>query len=47
LIFEKFDFPSPTEEEIKTVKEIAKSNQEYLDGREIWILQEFFESDFE
>ena len=48
MIFqETFEFPSPSEEEIKTVKQIAKFNPEELDGREMRILQEFAESDFE
>lgn len=45
MIFEELDFPSPTEEEIKLVKKIAKFNPEDLDGRETWILQEFIEGD--
>ena len=48
MIFQKtFEFPLPSEEEIKAVKRIAKFNPEDLDGREMWILQEFVESDFE
>lgn len=43
MIFEESGFPSPTEEEIKVVKEIAKYNPDLLDGRELWILQNFIE----
>jgi len=47
LIFQNdFEFTSPSKEEIKAVKQIAKSSPEDLDGREMWILQEFVESDF-
>ena len=48
MIFQKtLEFPSPSEEEIKTVNQIAESNPEDLDGRELWILQMFMEIDFE
>ncbi|MBN2067869.1 MAG: hypothetical protein JW744_05360 [Candidatus Diapherotrites archaeon] len=47
MVFEKFDFPSPSEEEIKVVKEMSKSNPEYLGGRALWGLQNFAESGFE
>ena len=46
MIFSKFDFSLPSQEEIRAVKEIADSNPELLDGRELWILKEFVESDF-
>jgi hypothetical protein len=45
--FKKFDFPLPSEEEIRVVKEIAKVAPEELDGRDMWILREFLESDSE
>jgi len=48
LIFQKiFEFPLPSREEIKAVKQIAESNPDDLDGRDLWVLQEFVESDFE
>ena len=43
----KFDFPLPSEEEIRVVKEIAKFAPEELGGRDLWILREFLESDSE
>jgi len=36
-----FDFTFPTGEEIKIVKELAEFNPEMIDGREMWILQNF------
>jgi len=39
------EFLAPSEEEIKAVKQIAESNPEELDGREMWILKEFIEGD--
>jgi hypothetical protein len=45
LIQKLFDFPQPTGEEIKVIQEIAKSNPEQLDGREMWILKEFMAGD--
>lgn len=47
MTIEKFDFPLPAEEEIETIKEIAKFCPEHLDGRDIWVLQKFIESGFE
>ena len=48
MIFQKtFEFPSPSEEEIKVVRQMAESNPEDLDGREMWILREFAEVDFD
>jgi len=41
-----FDFPFPSEEEYKAVKELAKSNPRLLDGRDLWVLKNFRE-DFE
>ncbi len=46
LNFQK-EFLAPSEEEIKEVKRIAESNPEELDGREMWILKEFIEGDFD
>ncbi len=37
----KFDFPSPSEEEIKTLKMMARHCPEELDGRDIRVLQNF------
>lgn len=34
----------PDLEEIKEVKKIARNNPELLDGRELWILENFSES---
>ncbi len=44
LNFQK-EFLAPSEEEIKIVKQMAESNPEDLDGREMWILKEFIEGD--
>ena len=38
---QKFDFPLPDEAEIKTLKLMAKNCLEELDGRDIWVLQNF------
>ena len=43
----KFDFPLPNREEIEAVLELAKSNPEALDGRDMWIFREFLGSDEE
>ena len=40
-----FNFPSPTGEEIKSVRELAKFSPELLDGRELWILRNFIGGD--
>jgi len=47
LSFFNFNFSLPTREEIEAVKEFARSNPEMLDGRELWILKEFLESEFQ
>lgn len=39
--------PLPTREEYKTVKRLAESIPEELDDREIWILSNFGEEDFQ
>jgi len=41
-----FNFPSPSKEEYKTVKDLAYSNPGLLDGRDLWILKNFNEGDF-
>ena len=41
-----FNFPYPTGEEIKVVQELAKFSPEMLDGREMWILQNFLGGDY-
>lgn len=42
-----FDFPIPDNEDFNTAKLIAESVPEHLDGRELWILRNFIEGDFE
>lgn len=42
-----FDFPLPTKEEFQTVKELAESIPEALDGGDLWILRNFDEGDFQ
>ncbi|MBN2067529.1 MAG: hypothetical protein JW744_03615 [Candidatus Diapherotrites archaeon] len=44
--FKKFDFPLPSEEEIRIVKEIARFAPAELDGRDRWVLREFLGGDF-
>lgn len=41
MSFSKFDFPFPSEEEIKTLKLMARYCPAELDGRDIWVLQNF------
>jgi len=38
---QKFVFSLPDEEEIKTLRLMAKHCPEQLDGRDIWVLQNF------
>lgn len=50
MVFSNFDFPIPSEEEILSVKKLAKSHPEDLDSRELWILEnqlEFIDDDFD
>ncbi|MFA5357411.1 MAG: hypothetical protein WC308_00600 [archaeon] len=41
-----FEFEFPTREEFQSVKELAENSVE-LDGRELWILENFSEGDFD
>lgn len=48
MIFQKdFSFKIPSREEFEIAKEIDISNPDWLDAREIWIIENFKESDFE
>jgi len=38
-----FDFFLPSREEIETVQWLAEVNHSWLDGRELWIFQNFCE----
>ena len=38
-----FNFSLPTREEIESVQWLADVNPEFLDGRELWIFQNFCE----
>ena len=42
-----FQIQNPTEEEIREVLEISKNNPELLDSKELWILENFCDGDFE
>lgn len=37
----KFDFPLPSQEELETVRLMAKHCPEGLDGRDLWVLRNF------
>jgi len=39
--FKNFDFPLPSEKEIKTLKLRARHCPKELDGRDIWVLKNF------
>ena len=40
-------FEFPTKKEFKAIKELQKNVPEVLDGRELWVLENFCEGDFE
>ena len=42
-----FNFSIPNKEEIETVQWLAEINPDYLDGRELWIYQNFCGGEFE
>ncbi len=37
----KFDFPLPSQEELEAIRFMARHCPEELDGRDIWVLQNF------
>ncbi len=42
MIFsKKFDFPLPSQEELEAIRLLARYCPEELDGRDLWVLQNF------